>query len=75
MGKTRAFFTLETQNFFIHGCRLVEAGSGKLVAHLPFKTYDTPTRKGVYEPIVECKDVDYLDWVTEEAIKVFKAFN
>jgi DNA-binding cell septation regulator SpoVG len=72
-GRTRAFFTLETENFLIHDCRLVETDSGRLVAHLPFKTYDAGGRRGIYEPVVEFKDLDYLNWITEEALKVYNA--
>jgi len=69
-GRTRAFFSVETKNFIIHDCRLVQTDSGSLVGHLPFKRYISQGRK-VYEPVIEFKDLDYLEVVTAEAVKAY----
>lgn len=63
LGKTRAFFTLETSQFYIHHCRLVETDSGKLVAYLP--------RFGLNDPVVTFKDPDYLNIIGDLAIKIY----
>jgi hypothetical protein len=63
LGKTRAFFTLETTQFYIHHCRLVETDSGKLVAYLP--------RFGKNDPVVTFKDPDYLEYIGELAAVIY----
>ena len=63
LGKTRAFFTLELEQFFIYHCRLVETDSGTMVAYLP--------RFGKNDPVVVEKDPDYLNIIGRLATKIY----
>jgi hypothetical protein len=64
--KTKAFFSVDTKNFIIHDCRLVESPSGRLVVQMPYRSKLT-------EPVIHIKDVDYLEAVGEAAIMVYES--
>lgn len=64
--RTKAFFSIDTVNFLIHDCRLVEAPSGRLVVQMPYRTK-------LSEPVIHIKDIDYLEAVGMEAIKVYES--
>ena len=72
MDRTKAFFDIETKNFIIYQCRLVQADSGRLIIHLPYRQY-TVRGKKIYDPIIRFKDVDYIEALSEEAIKTYNA--
>lgn len=65
--KTRAFFDLETKNFYIHDCRLVMGNKDRLVVMMPFKMV-----KNRFHSVIEIKDVDYLEAVGEKAVRIFE---
>ena len=69
--KTKAFFSLRTKNFLIHGCRLVLADTGRLIAMMPYREY---RERGVmkFEPVIEALDVDYLEAVTALAVEAYQ---
>ena len=69
--KTKAFFDIVTKNFIIHNCRLVLAGTGRLIVMLPYQEYMSNGRK-VFEPVIEFLDVDYIEAVTQDAIIAFE---
>ncbi len=70
--KTKAYFSVETKNFYIHGCRLVMGSQGRLVVMMPFRE---SVKKGVkiFESVIEIKNVDYLEAVGEMAVKVYES--
>ena len=63
---TKAFFSIETKNFLIHGCRLVTGNKGRLVVQMPYKDK-------LSNPIIHIKDNDYLEAVGEEAVKLYES--
>jgi DNA-binding cell septation regulator SpoVG len=70
--KTKAFFSIVTKNFVINDCRLVRAESGKLVVLMPYREYmDRGVKK--FMPIIHIQDVDYLEAVGQEAVKVYES--
>ncbi len=71
--KTKAFFSVETKNFIIHNCRLVLADTGRLIAHLPYEQHPEGGRIVYGGPVIEFKDLDYLEAVTEAAVKAYDA--
>ncbi len=72
--KTKAFFTIRTKNFLIYRCRLVMAPTGRLIAHLPYREY-VKKGKTIYEPVIKFLDLDYLEVVTQEAVKAYEALH
>jgi len=72
--KTKALFSVETKNFIINDCRLELAGSGKLIARLPFSVEIFQGRT-YYRPIIEFKDLDYVEAISEAAVKAYEAIN
>ena len=72
--KTKAFFAIETKNFVIQDCRLVQTHTGKLVVQMPYREYMDHGQKK-FMPIIHVKDIDYLEAVGEEALKVYNSIS
>ena len=67
-----ALFSVETKNFIINQCRLELSESGKLIPRFPFFE-ETFQGRTYYKPIIEFKDLDYLESVGQEARKAYDA--
>lgn len=67
-----ALFSVETKNFIINGCRLEISESGKLIPRFPFSE-EVFQGKTYYKPIIEFKDLDYLESIGQEARKAYDA--
>ena len=68
--KIKAFFRVETKNFVINDCKLVEGANG-LFAGMPSREYTDRQGQKKYQPIIWIKDTDFIKAVTEEAVKVY----
>ncbi len=71
-GRVVAFFSIETKNFIINECRLELSESGKLIPRFPFSE-ETFQGRTYYKPIIEFKDIDYVESVREAAVKAYEA--
>ena len=69
--KTKAFFAIVTKNFTINDCRLVKTDSGRLVVQMPYREYMSRGQKK-FMPIIHINDVDYLEAVGQEAVRVYE---
>ncbi len=67
-----ALFSVETKNFIVNDCRLELAETGRLIARFPF-TEETYQGRTYYKPIIEFKDLDYLEAVGQAAVKAYEA--
>ncbi len=66
-----ALFSVETKNFIINQCRLELSESGKLIPRFPF-SQETFQGRTYYKPIIEFKDIDYVEAVREYAVKAYE---
>lgn len=68
--KIKAFFTVSTKNFDINDMKLVEGEKGIFVA-FPSREYTNAQGQKKFQPIIWCKDVDFIKAINDEALKIY----
>jgi len=68
--KTKAFFSVDTKNFTINDCKLVEGTNGLFVS-MPSREYVNAKGEKKFQPIIWIKDVDFIKAINDEAVKVY----
>jgi DNA-binding cell septation regulator SpoVG len=69
--KIRAFFTVSTKNFDINDMKLIEGEKGIFVA-FPSREYTNGKGEKKFQPIIWCKDVDFIKAINDEALKIYR---
>lgn len=70
--KVKAYFSIDTKNFTINNVKLIQGDNGGLFAAMPSREYVNKKGEKKYQPIIWIKDLDYINAITEEAVKVYQ---
>jgi DNA-binding cell septation regulator SpoVG len=68
--KIKAFFSVETKNFIINDMKLVKGEKG-IFAAFPSREYTDNKGQKKYQPIIWCKDTDFIKAISDEAMRIY----